>query len=129
MTLLSLHGRKSTTTVRRGKISKNVETARVPRKPGIDKRVKLTDAQRAEIIANRLDLSVRKLAALYGVSPRLIHFIQRPESLQANLERREERGGSMQYYKKTVATAAMRKHRRHKRELIDSGLIEINEGE
>ncbi len=82
---------------------------------GKDRRVKLTTVQREEIKALYGTISQRKLAAMYGVSRRLITFIGCPEKHEANLACREERGGWSQYYDKDIHTVAMREHRAYKK--------------
>ena len=63
-----------------------------------DRRVKLTDNQRAEIvkIRTRQGLSYNKLAAIFGVSKRLIIFVCCPDSLTNCIKCRQEKGGN--YY-------------------------------
>lgn len=65
-----------------------------------DRRLKLTDTQRAAIRENAEDKSMRVLAIEYGVSRRTVQFILQPDKLRENKLRREERGGWRQYYKK-----------------------------
>lgn len=89
-----------------------VDALRVPR--AHDKRIKLTDLQRDEIAARRRE-SIHALAREYGVSRRLIQFIQYPERLEANLIKRQERSGSALYYDKEKHREAMRSHRKHKK--------------
>lgn len=91
------------------------------REPGIDRRVKLTEAQRAEIAENAEGLSTYALADKYGCSRRLVSFIQNPEKLAENRAKRKERGAT--YYDKAKHREATRAHRKHKRELIEKGLI------
>jgi len=88
-----------------------------------DKRIKLTDKDRAEII----DLyaagiySQRQLAAIYGVSRRLIVFVIYPERREANYQTRVANGGSKQYYNREKHTIAMQTHRKHKQALYLKG--------
>jgi hypothetical protein len=107
--------------------NKTIENGRVPRVKGIDKRMRLTPEQRAEIRDNADSLSNYQLAAKYGVSKRLIQFIRRPEAHRENLLRREERGGAMKYYVKETHREAIAAHREHKKELLARGLLEISE--
>ena len=88
-----------------------------------DRRVKLTSEQKKEIYANVLGLSQRKLATMYGVSRRTIQFILDPEKLKENIKRREERGGSKQYYKPDEWAETMKEHRRYKQDLKLKGEI------
>ena len=98
--------------------NKKLESFRVPRVKGIDKRIKLTNEQRAEIRDNSLGLSQRGLAEKYGVSRRTIQFIIAPDKHAQNLQRRAERGGAMQYYDKEKHAEYMRTHRAHKAVLL-----------
>lgn len=92
---------------------------KIPRE--LDKRVKLTYEQKMEIINLYGIKSQRQLAKEYNVSRRLIQFIGDPEKHQKNLLRREERGGSKQYYNKEKNTKTMREHRQRKQELKQKG--------
>lgn len=91
--------------------------------PKLDKRVKLTDEQRAEIHANKQGLSQRKLAAAYGVSRRLITFILDPDKAKRNKETYKARGGSAHYYDREKHNKAMKIHRDYKKELFAKNLI------
>ena len=88
-----------------------------------DRRIKLTNEQKSEIHKNELGLSQRALAAQYGVSRRTIQFILDPDKLKENLKRREERGGTMQYYKPDEWAETMKEHRRYKQHLKLQGKI------
>lgn len=59
-------------------------------------------------------LSYAALGKMFKVSKRLIIFIVKPESQKENLKRRDETGGSKQYYIKEKHTAAIREHRQYK---------------
>lgn len=93
--------------------------------PSLDRRRSaLTDADRVAIRSSTE--SQRTLAARYGVSRRLIQFIRHPETLVANQEAREARGGWRLYYDKdkhAQAVAATRAHRKaHAAELRQPAL-------
>lgn len=88
-----------------------------------DRRIKLTPEQKEEIRLNRGNLSQRKLAKEYGVSRRTVQFIIDPDKLKENLKRREERGGSMQYYNRASHAENIREHRRYKQDLMLKGEI------
>jgi len=103
-------------------MSLKLEAARVGKK--YDKRRKLTDEQRDEIVALKGKVSQRKLAAMYDVSRRLIGFIHNPESAARNYQRRVEAGGSKQYYNKDTWAETMKKHRHYKRALVNEGKID-----
>ena len=95
------------------------ESNKTPLPRSKDRRVKLTDSDRLAIYNNVESKTQRQLASQYGVSRRLIGFIQRPETLKKNLERREERGGWKQYYDKDEHADSMREHRRYKNEVLN----------
>ena len=88
-----------------------------------DRRIKLTPEQKEEIFQNKSGLSQRGLAKEYGVSRRTIQFILDPNKLKENLKRREERGGTMQYYKPDEWAETMKEHRRYKQSLKMKGEI------
>jgi hypothetical protein len=90
-----------------------------------DKRVKLTFNQKQEIIfiREKQQISYQKIADMFGVSKRTIIFICKPETLQACLEKRKERGGWKQYYDKEKSAIAIREHRKYKNELFENKLI------
>lgn len=93
--------------------------------PEYDARRKLTDEERREIVKlyteERDEWSMRRLAARFGVSRRLIQFTIYPERHAENLKRRAERGG----YKTDTArqTEYMRRHRAHKKKLMEEGKL------
>ena len=90
-----------------------------------DKRIKLTPEQKELIkhLYETTDTSQRKLATQFGVSRRLITFILDPEKQKANLQAREARGGSKQYYNKETHAKTMKTHRSHKKALYDASLL------
>lgn len=87
-----------------------------------DKRRKLTAEQKAEI-AELIGLSSREIARMYGISRRMVQFIQHPERLQRNKQCRANRGGWRQYYNRQEWAKAMRKHSRYKHALYVAGKI------
>jgi len=85
-----------------------------------DLRVRLTPEDKEDIRQmHREGQSIRGLARLYEVDKRLIQFTVFPERLERNYQLRLERGGSTIYYRREKHTLAMRKHRRHKREVYE----------
>lgn len=88
-----------------------------------DRRCKLTEAQKTEIIALRGTISQRECAERFGVSRRTIQFLWFPEKLIANKQARVARGGWKQYYDKKQWTVVMREHRHYKQELYKEGII------
>jgi DNA-binding XRE family transcriptional regulator len=89
----------------------------------LDRRVKLSDLQKEEILKLKSKVTQISLAKAYGVSRRTIQFIWFPEQLEENKKRRAERGGSKQYYEREKHNLAMKEHRAYKRELTKKGLI------
>jgi len=83
-----------------------------------DRRVKLTDEERKEIFELYGTISQRKLAAMYGVSRRLIIFIGCPEKHARNLECRKKRGGWRQYYTTAKNTKTIKEHRQYKTKVL-----------
>lgn len=88
-----------------------------------DRRCKLTETQKTEIIALRGTISQRECAERFGVSRRTIQFLWFPEKLIANKQARATRGGWRQYYDKKQWAVVMREHRRYKQELYKEGMI------
>jgi transposase len=93
-------------------------THHIPMPRDKDRRVKLTDEDRATIKANPDGLSQRKLAAAFGVSRRLVTFILDPAKRAGNLAARKARGGSTIYYDRKTHTKAVREHRRYKQRVL-----------
>ena len=89
----------------------------------LDRRVKLSDQEKEDILALKSTVTQISVARAYNVSRRTIQFIWFPEQLEENKKRRAERGGSKQYYNKDSHNTAMREHRAYKRELKEKGLI------
>ena len=77
-----------------------------------DRRVKLTAAQRQEILVSTQ--SVHALAREYEVSRRTINFIKHPERQARNLKLRKKRGGWRQYYDRDKHKISIRNHQRYK---------------
>lgn len=88
-----------------------------------DRRCKLTNAQRDEIISLRGIVSQRKCAERFGVSRRTVQFLWFPERLIINKQRRQERGGWKQYYEKEKRAETMREYRHYKQDLYKCGTI------
>lgn len=97
--------------------------------PAKDKRVKLTDDDRARIkqLHQSGDWSQRALAAEFGVSRRLIQFIVYPEKLEAAKQAYAERRKDGRYYDPDAHTKAMRTHRAHKHQLYLNGELQPKE--
>ena len=83
-----------------------------------DRRRKLSDEQKDEIAALKGTISQRECAKRYGVSRRTIQFIWDPDKHKRNLQCRQERGGSKQYYNKEKQKQYMKRHRHYKQELF-----------
>ena len=89
--------------------------------PKLDRRRKLSDDQKAEIIKAYAtgETSQRKLAKEYGVSRRCIQFVLDEQKRLDNVERRRERGNSKIYYNKDAWRETMRDHRKYKKSIRD----------
>lgn len=99
---------------------------KIPR--AYDRRVKLTDQDRAEIVRlyKQEKLPIREIARKYEgkTSRRNIQFIIFPERRKDNVKKRNERGGSKQYYDKDKWREEQKAHRRYKQKLHKRGLLE-----
>jgi hypothetical protein len=85
----------------------------------LKKSAKLLDCQRERIKSLHSEgFSITGLGKMFKVNKRLIQFIIFPERQKRNLELREQRGGSKIYYNKEKHTAAIREHRKYKKELF-----------
>jgi len=93
-------------------------TNKIPMPRDKDRRVKLTDQDRQEIIDLSGHVGAATTGKLYGVSKRLIQFIRDPEKKKRNLELRQLRGGSMVYYDKDKSTKSTREHRQYKQRIL-----------
>ena len=91
----------------------------------LDRRIKLSDDDKAKIKKLYGKISQRKLAKAFGVSRRLIQFIGDEEKHKRNLLQRKLTGGSSQYYKKDRHKKYMKKHRRYKRGLELKGELKL----
>lgn len=58
--------------------------------------------------------SINGIARMFHVNKRAIQFLLFPERLRKNLSDRQDRGGSMTYYKKDYNTEAIKEHRKYK---------------
>ncbi len=88
--------------------------------PFLDRRVKLLPCQRERIFQmhHKEGYGIRPLTRIFKVDRRLIQFICFPERHQKNLELREARGGSGNYYRTEKHKESMRRHRTYKREIL-----------
>ena len=87
--------------------------------PFLDRRTKLLPCQR-EMVKwwyNNHGTGIRALARMFNVDKRTIQFVLFPERQRKNVEDRQARGGSAQYYDKEENTKAMREHREHKKKI------------
>jgi len=82
-----------------------------------DRRRKLSDEQKDEIAALKGTMSQKKCAEKFNVSRRMIQFIWDPDKHERNLQCRQKRGGSKQYYDKKKNTECMKRHRHYKQEI------------
>ena len=83
-----------------------------------DRRRKLSDEQKDEIATLKGTMSQRECARKFDVSRRTIQFIWDPDKHKRNLQCRQERGGSKQYYNKEKQKQYMKRHRHYKQELF-----------
>lgn len=92
--------------------------------PSIDRRRKLSDAQKAEIESRYKagGVSQRRLAAEYGVSRKLIQLIVDPDAMERNKKHIAEHWRD--YYDKDKNTAMRREFRANKKELDARGLLQ-----
>jgi hypothetical protein len=93
--------------------------------PKYDKRVKLTDEDRENIVTDYASglFSQRDLAKKYDVSRRLIQFTLDPEKAAVAKKQQHERQKDGRYYSKEKQREYMKKHRDHKKELWNNGLL------
>lgn len=93
--------------------------------PSLDKRVKLTDEDRINIKKEHDagTISINALARKYNVSKRLIQFNLYPERQAKAKKDYAERRKDGRYYDKEKHTEAVKRHRDHKKELYQGGLI------
>lgn len=87
--------------------------------PFMDRRTKLLPCQKEMVLHyHKLGHSQRKIAKMFNVSRRLIIFIISPEKLERNLQARQDRGGTKQYYDKSKHKEYQKTHRRYKYEIL-----------
>lgn len=92
-----------------------------------DRRRKLSDKQKDEIISLKGTISVRECAKRYNISRRTIQFLWDPDKAKANLQRRMERGGSKIYYNKEKNRDYVKSYRHYKQEIYLSELKRLTE--
>lgn len=90
----------------------------------LDRRVKLTSVQKAEILRRYLagGCSLRGLAREYGVSHKTVLLIVNPESKARNDRRIKEHWRDYVESREKHA-AVVREHRRYKQNLLNSGRL------
>jgi len=81
-----------------------------------DRRFKLTDDQREEILS-RKDESHARLAEEFGVSRGLIYLVCKPSAREAQRAAYLARGGWRKYYNKDKASKARAEHRAYLKKL------------
>ena len=102
----------------------NIDKLRVPK--GQDKRVKITELDKLEIKAlNKKGVPIREIARQFQsvCCRRSIQFIIYPERLDKVKELHRVRRKDGRYYNKEKHKMYMRKHRQHKKELLNNGFI------
>jgi len=93
------------------------EKMRLPREA--DRRVKITEDKRFQILNHKGVLSQRVTAKKFGVSRRMVTFIWFPERLIRANKLYKERRKDGRYYNKETWAATMRKHRAHKAAVLE----------
>lgn len=90
--------------------------------PFMDRRIKLIPCQREMVHWwYKQGTSINKIAKIFGVNKRLIQFELFPERKQKNIQDRQDRGGTMVYYKGGDKWAeTVREHRNYKKKLFNS---------
>lgn len=101
----------------------DIKKKRIPKVPGLDRRMRLSSEDRADIIKAE-GISVRQLAKMYGVSRRTIQFIRNPELRDQMMLRREERGGWRAHHDPEKHKASMADTRRWRKQLELAGKLE-----
>lgn len=98
--------------------------------PKLDKRVKLTDDDKENIVKEYEtgSISINGLARKYGVSKRLIQFTLFPERKELAKKLFAERQKDGRYYDKDKHKDYIKTHRNHKKELYGKGLIKKDDG-
>lgn len=93
--------------------------------PKLDKRIKLTDTDKENIVKEYEsgNISITSLGKKYGVSKRLIQFTLFPERKEMARQRFLENRKEGKYYDKEKHNEYMKKHREHKKDLLDKGLL------
>lgn len=91
----------------------------------LDKRVKLTDEDKENIVKEYATgvISITGLGKKYGVSKRLIQFTLFPERKEKAKQRYAENRKDGRYYDKDKHKVYMKKHREHKKDLDEKGLL------
>ena len=91
----------------------------------LDKRVKLTVADKEQIVQEYKSgsISINALARKYKVSKRLIQFTLFPERKELAKQRLAEKQKEGAYYNKDKHKEYMKKHRDHKKDLYEKGLL------
>jgi hypothetical protein len=88
-----------------------------------DRRRRLTEQQKNEIVSLRGVISMSQCSLIYGVSKRTIDFLWYPERLERNKQLRKQRGDWQQYYNKDKHKENMKNTRHYKQNLFKKGLI------
>ena len=106
--------------------NKKIKQRFIPRYPGFDRRVKLTEQDRDVIRRLYYEIggwSQRRLARQYGVSRRLVQFILDEKKLLRQKALYAQRRKDGRYYIRSKHTLATAKHRHHKSDLHKNGLL------
>ena len=87
-----------------------------------DRRRKLSDEQKDEIVSLKGTISAHECAKRYNVSRRTIQFLWDPDKMKENLQRRMERGVSKIYYSKEKNREYIKLHSHYNQEIYLSEL-------
>lgn len=92
-----------------------------------DKRIKLTDDERADIRRRYADgESKHALARIYHVDRRLIIFIVNPDKYEATLRRRSDEKAHIKYYDPDRFKKYRQKHNLYKKQLMESDTEKVD---
>lgn len=88
--------------------------------PFLDRRTKMLPCQKEMAIYwFNAGKSIASIAKLFRVNKRLIQFLIYPERKKANLEHRQARGGTKQYYNREDHNQEMKEHRQYKHKILN----------
>lgn len=92
-----------------------------------DGRYKLSDEVREEIARLQGVATQTEVAEKYGISRKLVYYIWHPDKYQEHLAKRREAKVWKKNYSKHKHREYIRRNRNKKRELLDKGLLKLEE--